>query len=72
MKIQWLFKINFYLHIIPARISSLLIYAYRERSGSTVMDLRDLKIYYPSPVKAKLGSAHVTRDSVLSCCKMEE
>lgn len=64
MKTQWLFKANFYLYIISARISSLLIYAYRERSGSTTMDLCDLKIYYilpyyvhPSPVKAKRGSA---------------
>lgn len=27
---------------------------------------------HPSPGKAKLGSAHVTQDSVPRCCKMEQ
>lgn len=59
-----LFKIKFHLYATFGTISSLLIYVYRKGFGSTVVNLSDLKIYYPflpkihSPGKARLGSAH--------------
>lgn len=67
-------KIKFHLYVTSAGRSSLLIYAYRKRFGSTVVRPNDLKVYYPSyyihpfPGKAELGSAHVSQDSAPPDC----
>lgn len=67
-------KINFHLYVTSTGKSSLLIYAYRNTSGSTAVNPSDLKVYYPSyylhpfPVKAKLGSAQVFQDSAPPYC----